>query len=132
MEAPAPIKTLATVGNAGDVIINAFLTVFLLFHSFGPQPPPYPLVFPSCSLYIPIMRCLSVQNKKGGENSVKLGYYGNVETEQRMGGRGCSSLKPVSVRGSDSTERERPVRITTPQKHICNSSWSSRSPRQRV
>ncbi len=73
----------------GDVIINAFLTVLCcFFHSFGPQPPPYPLVFPSCSLYIPIMRCLSVQNKKGGENSVKLGYYGNVETEQRMGGEG--------------------------------------------
>lgn len=50
MEAPAPIKTLATVGNAGDVIINAFLTVFVAFSQLRPAASPLsasvPFLFP--------------------------------------------------------------------------------------
>lgn len=50
MEAPASIKTLATVGNAGDVIINAFLTVFVAFSQLLPTASPLsasvPFLFP--------------------------------------------------------------------------------------
>ncbi len=62
------------------------------------------------------MRCLSVQNKKGGENSVKLGYYGNVETEQRMGGEGENQ----SVWEGVTAQRERETRknYNTSETHL--------------
>lgn len=86
MEAPAPIKTLATVGNAGDVIINAFLTVFVAFSQLWPTASPLsasvPFLFPLDPHYEMPPRA----KLKRGENSAKLGCYGNVETEQRMGG----------------------------------------------
>ncbi len=65
------------------------------------------------------MRCLSVQNKKGGENSVKLGYYGNVETEQRMGGEGVFLFETSQCeREWQHRERETGKNYNTSETHL--------------
>ncbi len=109
MEAPAPIKTLATVGNAGDVIINAFLTVFVAFSQLwpaaSPLPASVPFLFPLDTHY----EMPPCAKQKRGENSAKLGCYGNVETEQRMGGKGVF-LFEIGQCESEWQHRERETR----------------------
>lgn len=82
MEAWTPIKTLSAVGNVGDVMINAFRTVFVTFS----QPYPISPHFASVPFLFHLDPHYGMQNKERGQNRQKLGNYGNVETERRPGG----------------------------------------------
>lgn len=89
MGAPAPIKTLATVGNAGDVIINAFLTVFVAFSQLQPAVPPFstsvPFLFPSDPYYEMPPRAKQKRGRKQSEARL-LWKCGNRTANGRGGG----------------------------------------------
>lgn len=100
MKGLVPAKASAAVGNAGDVIINAFSYCSCCFPT--PPPPPsvhtHPPIHPTVLFLFHLDPHYGAASRCKSKETLRLGCYGNMETVQGFEG---SSL--LNLFGGDET-----------------------------